>query len=183
MKNYLSRIFRAIKLDRTLYQEAVDDPKYFGQAIITVIAYSSFSGIGGFALAGGTGINIGMASTLIGWYIWAFTTYFVGSRFFPESKAPVERRAVYRAMGFATAPGLLRLFGLLPGVGLLFFLLPSIWMVIASVIAAKKALNYSSTWRAFGVCMVGLVASVFVQLMLMVILFQAFGVSDYAVRG
>jgi hypothetical protein len=183
MKHFLSRILRAIKLDRTLYQEAVDEPKYFGQAIITVIAYSSFSGIGSFALAGGTGINIGMASTLIGWYVWAFTTYYIGSHFFAESKEPVERRAVYRAMGFATAPGLLRLLGLVQGVGIYIVLLVSIWIVVASVIAVKKALNYSSTWRAFGVCMIGLIASVFVQFMLIVILFQAFGVSEYAVRG
>jgi hypothetical protein len=31
--------------------------------------------------------------------------------------------------------------------------------------------------------MIGLIASVFVQFMLIVILFQAFGVSEYAVRG
>jgi len=38
MNALLNRIFRAAKLDRTLYQEAVDDPKFFGHAIITVIA-------------------------------------------------------------------------------------------------------------------------------------------------
>ena len=183
MKNYLSRIFRAAKLDRTLYQEAVDDPKFFGQAIITVIAYSSFSGIGGFGLAGGSGINIGMASTLIAWYVWAFTTYFIGAKFFRESDEPVERKAVYRAMGFATAPGLLRIFGLVPSIGSLIVLLVSIWVIVASVIAVKEVFNYSSNWRALGVCLVALVASIFVQIMLLVILFQAFGVSEYAIRG
>ena len=183
MKNLLSRIIRAAKLDRSLYQEAVDDPKFFGHAIITVIAYSSFSGIGSFGLAGGSGINIGMASTLIGWYVWAFTTYFVGARFFPESKEPIERRAVYRAMGFATAPGLLRIFGLVPGVGSFIVLAVSIWMIVASVIAVQKALNYTSTWRSFGVCLIGLIASIFVQITLLVILFQAFGVSEHAMRG
>ena len=183
MKNFLIRIFRAAKLDKTLYQEAVDDPKYFGHAIITVIAYSSFSGIGSFGLAGGSGINIGMASTLIAWYVWAFTTYFIGSKFFRESDEPVERKAIYRAMGFATAPGLLRIFGLVPGIGSFIVLLVSIWMIVACVIAVQKAFNYTSIWRSISICLIGLIASVFVQIMLMVILFQAFGVSEYAIRG
>ena len=124
-----------------------------------------------------------LSKTRIGWYVWAFTTYFVGARFFPESKEPVERRAVYRAMGFATAPGLLRIFGLVPGVGGFIVLLVSVWVVAASVIAVQKAFKYTSTWRALGICLIGLIASIFVQIMLLVMLFQAFGVSEYAVRG
>ena len=180
MKNLLNRIIRAAKLDRTLYQEAVADPRYWGHAIITVVAYSSFSGIGSFGLAGATGVNIGMATTLVGWYIWAFTTYFVGVYLLPESKEPVERRAVFRAMGFATAPGILRLLGLIPGLGIFILVIVSLWMIVAAVIAVKTAFNYTSTWRALTVCLIGLVASVFVQIMLFVTLFQAFGVSEHA---
>ena len=180
MNLLLSRILRAAKLDGTLYQEAVEDPKYWGHAIITVIAYSSFSGIGGFGLAGASGINIGMATTLIGWFIWAFTTYIAGARFFPESKTPVQRKAVYRAMGFATAPGLLRLLGLAPGLGGIIVLAASLWMIVASVIAVKQAFNYTSTLRALGVTLIGLVVSVLVQIMLLVTLFSAFGVSETA---
>lgn len=180
MRNWLFRVLRAAKLDRTLYQEAVADPKYWGHAIITVIAYSSFSGIGSFGLAGASGVNIGMVTTLVGWYIWAFTTYFVGARILPESKEPVERKAVFRAMGFATAPGLWRLLGLVPGMGIFILVLISLWMVVAAVIAVQTAFNYTSIWRALAVCLIGLVASIMVQILLLVTLFQAFGVSEHA---
>ncbi len=180
MKLLLSRMIRAARLDKTLYQEAVSDPKYWGHAIITAVAYSSFAGFGSFGLAGASGINIAMGTTLAGWYIWAFTTYFIGARILPESNEPVERRAVYRVMGFATAPGILRIFGLVPGVGVILLVVTTVWMVVAAVIGLKLALNYTSTWRALGVCLLGLIFSGLVQIMVLVTLFQAFGVSEHA---
>lgn len=177
MNQYLSRALRAAKLDRTLYREAAADPGYRVSAVITVIAYSSFSGIGSFGMAGAAGVNIGMVTTLIGWYVWAFSTYMFGARFFPEARDPVERRAVYRAMGFATAPGMLRLFGLTPGVGGVIVLLVSLWVIVASVVAVKQAFNFSSTGRAVGVCLAGLTIGAFAQIVLLIILFSVFGVS------
>ena len=177
MNLLLERMLRAAKLDEGLYQEAAAEPDYRNHAFISVIAYSSFSGIGSFGLAGATGVNIGMITTLIGWYVWAFSTYMFGARFFPESRDPVERRAVYRAMGFATAPGTLLLLGLVPAVGGIIMLLVLLWVIVAAVIAVKKAFNDSSTGRAVGVCLAGLIIGAFALISRLVILFSVFGVS------
>ena len=59
-----------------------------------------------------------MITTLIGWYVWAFFTYFAGTRLFRETKTEIdrtERKTVIRAMGFASAPGVARILGMIPG--------------------------------------------------------------------
>jgi hypothetical protein len=37
----------------------------------------------------------------------------------------------------------------------LVFSVAGIWMLIAMVIAVRQALDYKSTWRAIGVCVIG----------------------------
>ena len=57
--------------------------------------------------------------------------------------------------GFATAPGLLRLFGVLPGVTIPAFAITSVWMLAAMVVGVRQALDYTSTARAIAVCAIG----------------------------
>jgi uncharacterized membrane protein YbhN (UPF0104 family) len=45
--------------------------------------------------------------------------------------------------------------GIIPGIGGIIFFAISIWMLVAMVIAVRQALDYSSTWRAIGVCLIG----------------------------
>ncbi len=47
------------------------------------------------------------------------------------------------------------MFGLLPLVGGVVTFVVQIWMLIAMVIAVRQALDYTSTWRAVGVCVIG----------------------------
>ena len=59
-----------------------------------------------------------------------------------------------RTLGFAQAPGVLRIFGGLPGIGPIVLGVVSVWMVIAMVIAVRQALDFTTTWRAAVVCLV-----------------------------
>ena len=47
---------------------------------------------------------------------------------------------------------------MIPGVGPVVFLVVSIWQLVATVIAIRQALDYTSTWRAIGVAIIGFVA-------------------------
>jgi hypothetical protein len=60
-----------------------------------------------------------------------------------------------RTTGFATAPGLLRIVGVLPGMTIPSFAVAAIWMLLAMVIAVRQALDYTSTGRAIAVCGLG----------------------------
>jgi hypothetical protein len=177
MKIFLNRFLRAIKLDVGLFQEIIEDPKTFSQALIVVLIYSMTSAWGTFGRTGAVGNNIGMITTLLGWYVWAFSTYVVGARMLPEAGTEPDRKTILRVIGFACAPGIVRILGFIQGLGLVVILIALAWMVAAATVGVKQAMNYESTARALGVCIIGLIISILFQLIMFVVLFQAFPVS------
>jgi len=180
MRLFLNRLLRAARLDVELYKEVAADPLTLNQAWIVVLIYCMAASWGSFGGAGATGINIAMITTLIGWYIWVFFTYFAASRWLREARKKIERvdrKTVIRTMGFAGAPGVFRLLGLIPGLGSVALAGSTIWMIAASTIAVKQALSFESTYRAAGAVIIGWIISAIVQLLLFVLLFQVFGVS------
>jgi hypothetical protein len=60
-----------------------------------------------------------------------------------------------RTLGFSSAPGILRLLGLIPGLTVVVFSLVYGWMLVAIVVGVRQALDYTSTIRAFAVCVMG----------------------------
>ena len=68
------------------------------------------------------------------------------------------------------SPGLIRVLGIIPGIGALIFLVASIWMLVAMVIAVRQALDYNSTLRAVGVCVIGWI----IQMLFFMLLFSIF---------
>ena len=177
MKIFLNRFLRAAKLDVTLFQEIIEDPKTFNQALIIVFIYSMTSAWGTFGRTGAIGNNIGMITTLLGWYVWGFSTYMVGARILPEAGTEPDRKTILRVTGFACAPGIVRVLGFIQGFGLIVVFIALAWMVAAATVGVKLALNYESTMRALGVCVIGMIISIVFQLIMFVVLFQAFGVS------
>ena len=180
MRLYLNRFIRAAKLDVELYEEVIADPLTLNQAWITVLIYCMAASWGGFGGVGAVGANIAMITTPIGGDLWAFFTYYIVTRFLRENKAEIERterKTVIRAMGFASAPGVVRLLGFIPGLGIVALAGASIWQIVSSTIAVRLALNFESPYRAVAACIIAWLISAFVQIMLFVVLFQAFGVS------
>jgi len=155
MANFKDRIIRAAKLDIRLYEEVEADKGAMGQAMGLVVLSAMAAGIGSIGKAGATGIVIGTITALISWYIWAYITYFIGTRIFPEPQTKADHGELLRTIGFSSAPGLLRVLGIIPFLDGIIFFLTGIWMLIAMVIAVRQALDYSSTPRAIGVCIIG----------------------------
>ena len=180
MGQYLNRFFGAAMLDVELYQEVAVEPRFLSQAWITVLIYAMLASWGTFGRSGAIGSNISMVSSLIGWYIWAFSTYFLATRLFCKTEAETERgdrKAVIRTMGFACAPGAIRILGIIPGLGIVSLVVASIWMIAAATIAVKAALNFENTARTAGACIIGWIIGAIVQGLLLVVLFSIFGIS------
>ena len=89
----------------------------------------------------------------------------------PEPQTQSDLGEMLRTIGFASAPGLVRILGIIPGLMGLVFLASGIWMLIAVVIAVRQALDYQSTARAVGVCLIGWIA----QALIMAVVFMIFG--------
>ena len=166
MTTFGDRIIRAAKLDAQLYEEVEADTGAMGQAMGVVVLSSMAAGVGSVARGGLGGILVGTIAALIGWYVWAYLTYFIGTKFLPEPQTEADHGELLRTIGFSSSPGLIRVFGIIPGLAGPLFLVASIWMLVAMVIAVRQALDYESTSRAVGVCVIGWI----VQLLILVLL-------------
>ena len=171
MASFKDRIVRAAKLDVTLYEEVEADRGALGQSMGVVILSSVAAGLGSISRAGFGGILVGTITALIGWYVWAYITYFIGTKLLAEPQTKADPGELLRTIGFSSSPGLIRLLGIIPGLRWIVFLIGGIWMLVAMVIAVRQALDYQSTARAIGVCIIGWI----IQAVILVLLFSVFG--------
>lgn len=155
MTSFVDRMIRAAKLDVHLYEEVEADRRSMGQAMGVVLLSSLAGGIGFMQEAGLMGLVIGTVGSLLGWYVWAFMTYLIGTKLLPEPQTHADHGELLRTIGFSSAPGLIRVFGIIPGLSGFVNLLAGVWMLVAMVIAVRQALDYQSTYRAIGVCLIG----------------------------
>jgi len=164
-------MIRAARLDVNLYEEVEADKQATGQAMGVVVLSSLAAGIGSVGATGISGLVIGTVVALIAWFIWAFITYFVGTKILPEPQTRADYGELLRTIGFSSSPGLVRILGIIPVLGSFIFILSGIWMLVAMIIAVRQALDYKSTLRAVGVCIIGWI----IQLVVLWIVFTLFG--------
>ena len=84
MTDFKDRIIRVAKLDVALYEEVEADKTATKQAMGVVILSSIAAGVGSSVKAGFMGLIIGTVVAIIGWYVWAYLTYLIGTKILPE---------------------------------------------------------------------------------------------------
>src|SRR5262245_53178279 len=166
----MARIIRAAKLESRLYKEVKIDKDATRQALVVVLLSSLTASIGTSTHAGLGGPVMAGFVALLAWYVWTFLTYIIVAKFFPVSQTSVSYRELWRTLGFASAPGVLRVFGAIPGLTGMAFFVAAVWMLIAAVIAVRQALDYTSTARAAGVCVPGWLVHVFLLFFMLLLL-------------
>ena len=165
MSSFTERMIGAARLDAETYEEVEHDANAMGQAVAVVLLSSIAAGIGSVLYMDlVTALVVGSIAALLGWVIWAFLTWFIGTKVLPEPTTEADVGQLLRTIGFASAPGVLRVVGVIPGIGGLLMLACDIWMLAAMVVAVRQALDYTSTWRAVGVCLIGWVILIVVQM-------------------
>jgi len=154
MSQFTQRMIRAAKLDVNLYEEVEADETAMKQAMGVVVLSSVAAGIGSISMGIGS-LIFGTILALIGWFIWSYLAFFIGTKMLPEPQTKSSYGELLRTIGFSSSPGLIRVFGVIPGFDKLIFIIAGAWMLVAMVIAIRQALDYKSTGRAIGVCVVG----------------------------
>lgn len=155
MASIVDRMIRAAKLDVTLFEEVEKDEGSMNQAMAVVALSSVAAGIGSSGLGGPIGLVFGALAALVGWFIWAFLSHFIGTNMLAEPGTRATLQQVMRVTGFAAAPGVIRVFAFIPLLGVLINLVALLWMLAAFIVAIRQVLNYSSTGRAVAVCILG----------------------------
>ncbi len=151
----VERMIRAAKLEVSLYEEVEADVNATGQAMMVVVLSSLAEGIGALGVPDRPGLIAGTLAALVGWFLWAMLTYFIGTKLLPTARTEADLGQLLRTIGFSSSPGVLRILAIIPGLyGIISFII-SIWMLVAMVIAVRQALDYDSTFRAVLVCVIG----------------------------
>jgi hypothetical protein len=158
MAGIARRMLKAALLDVDTYEEVEADRGANLQALAVVVLAALSAGIGSIANSGYAGIVFIAVAALIGWWVWAYATYIIGTRLLPGAKTVADHGELLRTIGFSSAPGTLFALGAIPAIAGFVFPLVSLWMLVAMVIAVRQALDYEhrgGTGRAIAVCAIG----------------------------
>ncbi len=131
MALFTDRMIRAAKLDVNLYEEVEADKDAMGQAMGVVILSSVAAGIGTIGITGIKGLFLGTIVALLGWFIWAFLTYFIGTRLLPGPRTEADCGELLRTSGFSSSPGVLSVLGIMRRLGTILNFIIGIWMLVA----------------------------------------------------
>lgn len=169
MRDLTGRMIRAAKLDVHTYEEVEHDTGATRQAMLVVVLASVAAGLG-VGRASLSAMILGALAGLIGWFVLAYLTYWIGTRLLPEPQTRASHGELLRVIGFAHSPGILRVLGVVPPLREIVFFLTGIWVLVTTVIAVRQALDYHGTLRAVGVCVLGwIVQMVLLSLVLFVL--------------
>ncbi|MEM8858177.1 MAG: YIP1 family protein, partial [Chloroflexota bacterium] len=133
----MDRIMGVLKLDVPTYEAIEHDESATQQAAIIVLVVAIIAAIGGW-LQGSAFSNLGnlegleefgavlqnsmspaglainaFIGTFVGWVVWSYVTYFIGTRMFDGKATPQE---MLRVLGFAMVP---RVLSIIPCLGII----------------------------------------------------------------
>jgi hypothetical protein len=159
---FTMRLIGALAVDPVTYEEVEADRSATWQALLVVVMSSAAAGIGAFGWGNASvrGVLFISGLALLSWATWALITFEIGTRLMPESGTRADVGQLMRTIGFSAAPGILRIFGIVPGATLPAFAITAVWMLVAMVVAVRQALDYQSTLRAVAVCALGWALSI-----------------------
>jgi hypothetical protein len=112
------------------------------------------------------GLIGGVIAELVGWLVWSYVMYLVGTRVFHGTATYGE---LLRTLGFANSPGVLLILRFVPVLGGLIALVVGIWRIVAGFIAVREALDLDNG-NTLATIVVGIVAYLVVLLIVALVL-------------
>jgi hypothetical protein len=153
MGSIADRMKGAALLDNATYEEVEADTTATGQAAVVVALGALAAGIG-VARGGAGGIISAVVGSLIGWALFAGITYIIGDKVFGGTATWGE---LLRTLGFAQAPWVLAVLGIIPGLRWIVTPIIGVWVLITAVVAIRQALDFS-TGKAVATAVLGWLA-------------------------
>ena len=155
------RLLGAAVMDVGMYEGIEADRRTTMQALSAVVLASLAAGIGAGDWLGTRLATLAAVSALaiITWSAWAMLVFQLGTRVLPDVDTLADWGQLLRTTGFAAAPGLLLVFGLIRSGRTVVFAIVGVWMLAAMVLAVKHALDYRHTARALAVCILAAAVS------------------------
>jgi Yip1 domain len=160
---FANRVKGVLALDVKTFEEIEADTTANAQALLVVVAASVAAGLGAGVRLGTMGLLRETLGALIGWVMWAAVTWVIGSKLLPEPQTRTDIGELLRVIGFAYAPNLFGFFAFIPALGVVVSTIVAFWLLAATIIAVRQALDYVSTLRAAAVVLIGWLIFVLIQ--------------------
>lgn len=158
----IQRILGVLKLDVSTFEAIETDTNATSQAAIVVAIVALLSGVGSGIQASMQDANfiaaffMSLVWAFIGWGLWSWVTWFVGTKLF-NGKATVDE--MLRVIGFAYSPQFLSIIPCVGGV------IGGIWSLVAGFIAIRQGLDLDNT-KAFCTIVIGFLIYVIGQVII-----------------
>ena len=149
----LDRLRRALRLDAQLYAEVSSERSANGQAFVVVLLSGLSNGLGLMRRLGAFGVTAGVCAGLLGWLLWSAVILAVATLL----RQRRDGRSLLRTLGFANAPGVLLIAGIIPVLGDVIRVLVVLWLLIATVVAVQAVFRVGR-WRAAVISTVSFIA-------------------------
>ena len=150
---FLERVFRAIKIDIELYEEVEKDKSATVQAGLVVVLSSLAAGVGALQM-GSSNFLMAPILSFAKLVCVGLRNLFCWCKTFGGPNTKSDHGELLRTIGFSSAPGLIRVFGITPELMTVTFIGSAFWMLACMVVAVKSALDYESLWKSLGVVIV-----------------------------
>jgi hypothetical protein len=160
----VERAIKVVKLEPRVFDIIARDPTATQQAAIVVGVVALASAIGG-AADGISGFIVGLIGAILGWLIFAGLAWFFGTNIFGTPTTVTNWESLLRTLGYAQAPNVLAIFGIIPLIGWIPALIGSIWAIVTAVVAIRETLDFS-TGRAVITAIVAWIATAIVAIIL-----------------
>ena len=161
MAHLYRRFIGALALDAGAFEDIEANRNADMQSIAVVVAVCLAGGVGamGLGVTGLTGVAISALMVLGAWLVWASVIALLGTTAMAERQTHSDVHELLRVLGYAAAPGVFLVFAAMRSVATLVISIVCIWMVAAAVVAVRQSLDYRTTVRAAGVCVMAFLLS------------------------
>lgn len=160
----VERAIGAARLDPRAYEDVERDETATGTALSIVVLSAIASGIGNLGNDGVIGLIIGVVFGVIGFVLYAGIAYLVGANLFATAETSATWGQLIRTLGFAQAPGILYVLGILPAVGGLIRFVVGVWILVATIVAIRQACDFSTGRAVLTAVVAWIVYIIFVAL-------------------
>ena len=155
------RVVGALKLDANTFEDIERDPTAMGQAVGIIALAALASNLGQIWRLGFGVMLVGVCSSLVGYVLWGVVVWLAGTKLMPDPATKADFPETFRTIAFAASPGLIGVVTIVPLLGwmLMLLLTPIIWVwsMAAMVVAVRSVLDYSETFKAVIVVLIGFV--------------------------
>jgi len=157
---FFRQIVRAAALDVNFYEDlaarATASPRAILRPAMLVVLLSGLAaGLGMRAHLGPARMAWFALIELGGWFAWAVLMFLIGTKLLPRPGMSADIGVFLGTVGFSSAPGLLRILGLVPKIDVVFFFVALVWMLMAAIVAVKVVFHYTGIWQAVAVVVIG----------------------------